>query len=165
MIIAIPVIGERLSSHFTKTEWIDFYDGQSMFVARCVNPAKTQDTCAGKSDLLALLIARNTEYVIVRNIGQNMLEKLLAAGIKVFQATTSDMKTILLQLAQGYSEFLPLTDAIQGRPSVNHQQCQQHNEHHHCHHAAGSETAHVPCCQKSGEPSGKNRCCHQHHGH
>ncbi|QMV14216.1 NifB/NifX family molybdenum-iron cluster-binding protein [Vibrio spartinae] len=177
MIIAIPMKEDRIANHFTKADHFLFMDESGEVVGQKPNPAQHAG-CSGKSALLALLQSERVERVIVRQIGQRMLGRLLENQLAVFQTHTG--RQTLQHIVQTGNELVPLTDAEQGRQSVNYQTKQQQggccghhqHEHHDDVHARGQghrccETGeqHRGCgAHENGEHhqhrSGKGRCCH-----
>lgn len=115
MIFAIPYQNERIAGHFSKADTFVFTDKQQSTTKE--NPALNSSNCGGKKDLLALLKSQKTNTVLVRNIGQKMLAKLLNADIRVFR-TSNRISLDTLQL----SELTELTNASQGRPCKNSKQ-------------------------------------------
>ncbi|WNJ95355.1 NifB/NifX family molybdenum-iron cluster-binding protein [Vibrio ruber] len=170
MIIAIPVKEERIANHFTKADQFIFMDESGEVVGHQQNPARDAG-CAGKSALLALLKREQVERVIVRHIGQRMLGRLLDNQFAVFQAQTSRQN--LQQIIQTEDEWLPLTDAAQGRLSVNYQSKQHKQQQGGCceHQHGEGDHAHERCqghrCCETGVQEGykANKDEHQHrHG-
>ncbi|WP_051680291.1 NifB/NifX family molybdenum-iron cluster-binding protein [Vibrio rhizosphaerae] len=176
MIIAIPVKEERIANHFTKADHFIFTDESGEIVGRQPNPAQAAG-CAGKSALLALLQSERVERVIVRQIGQRMLSRLLDNQFAVFQTQTGRQE--LRHLIQAADEWIPLTDTKQGRQSVNYQTKQQQGgccgHHQHEHHDLVQTHCQGHRCCETGEPGecathesaghqprrhGKGRCCH-----
>ena len=117
MIIAMPMSRERLASHFTKALQIGFYNEQFQRIKLVDNPAIEGD-CSAKKALLELIIQQGTDIVLVQNIGERMLGKLLDAGISVSKGSAS--QTVATLLAQTVDLNLRLTDASQGRVSLKH---------------------------------------------
>ena len=115
MIFAIPYQNERIAGHFTKAERFLFTDKKNTISKE--NPALVSDGCSGKKSLFTLLKNQKTDAVIIRNIGQKMLAKLLNANIRVFRAS-SRISVETLQL----SELTELTEISQGRPCKNKKQ-------------------------------------------
>lgn len=115
MIYAIPHNHDCVANHFMKASQFTLFDNNT-WVQTIANPATSQgSSCRDKSAAMQLLKQHQTDAVIVRNIGERALGKLLASGIRVFQVTG---KTPLHQASQ--SVMKELTHASQGRPSTNH---------------------------------------------
>ena len=149
---------DRLSGHFSRAESLLLVNERGEKISRHVNPA-LDGGCSAKRDLLDLLVRQDVGRVVVRNIGRQMLGKLLDRGITVFkiqagQVTLGDLvdpRTTVLS---------PLTDPDQGRVSLNHEAkraeggcgCGRHDHGHDgCHdHEAGHE---------------RERCCRRGHAH
>lgn len=166
MITAIPMNDDTIASHFTKAASLLFIDAQGAKISLHPNPA-LQTNCAGKQAMLDLLRAQGATRVVVRNIGQQMLGKLLASQFSVFQTRCG--RTTPAELATQAVALQPLTDATQGRQSLNHEAkagtcgCGGKG-----HEGAGQEGA--SCChqEKDGHAHvsehhtglGHRRCCH-----
>ena len=86
MITAIPMKEDRVASHFTKADSFVFVNENGDVLSRKANPALNAN-CSGKKDLLAMLLAENAKRVIVRNIGERILGKLLESQFAVFQTS------------------------------------------------------------------------------
>ncbi len=84
MITAIPMNEDRIASHFSKAKVFMFLNTEGVETKLSVNPALNSN-CAGKQALIELLQAQGAERIIVRNIGQQMLNKLMGANIRVYQ--------------------------------------------------------------------------------
>ncbi|PQJ89333.1 NifB/NifX family molybdenum-iron cluster-binding protein [Aliivibrio sifiae] len=112
MIFAIPYQNERIAGHFSKAESFVFTNKSDSIIRN--NPALNNDSCGGKKSLLALLKEQQTDAVLIRNIGQKILAKLLNANIRVFR-TSGRLSLETLKL----SELTELIDPSQGRPCKN----------------------------------------------
>lgn len=166
MITAIPMKDEHIASHFSKADSVLMINEQAEVVASFINPALTSG-CDGKRKLVELIQAHGANRVIVRNIGQQLLSKLLNQQLEVFHAKNG--RTEIAYFANEHlAECEPYLEASQGRPSTNHIAKQGKGgccDHHHgesgCHgghcdsHEHGdsdielSETVHIKrCCQK-----------------
>lgn len=160
MITAIPMKDDRVASHFTKADSFVFLDDSGEVVATKANPALNA-TCSGKADLLEMLKMERTEQIIVRNIGERMLGKLLENQFSVFQTNCGrqDAKTLMQS-----SHLAPLTDVTQGRQSFNYQ-VKQAQGGCGCHHE--SDENHEKCCSAKDhschESHQKSHCCKKHH--
>lgn len=118
MIIAVPLSRDRLAGHFTKAKEIAFYNEQQQLVARFANPALAGG-CSAKKAMLNLIKAQGATVVLVEEIGQRILGKLLAAGISVSQCSRKMTLVDLLAAATDLSRRL--VDASQGRECLNHE--------------------------------------------
>jgi predicted Fe-Mo cluster-binding NifX family protein len=174
MYIAMPLQERALSNHFTKANSFALFDQQGTLVKQFDNPA-LEKGCEGKSKLIELFNLYQVSQVVVKNIGERMLGKLIDSNIQVKQANQRgvDVLSVFSQL----EHFPLLTEAEQGRESVNYREkqksggCCNHSHDHkhkegdnHSHRAA--EHKQGRCCgQKSGEhhsheqKKGKGRCC------
>ncbi|BDM65586.1 hypothetical protein NFHSH190041_30380 [Shewanella sp. NFH-SH190041] len=117
MIIAVPMSRNRLARHFTKAGQIAFYDGDHQLLALLDNPAQAGG-CAAKKAMLNLIKAKGTDLVLVDEIGERMLGKLLACGAAVSRCDSRAELTAVLADCQAEERLL--TSASQGRPSLNH---------------------------------------------
>lgn len=128
MITAMVVNEDRLANHFAKAKGIAFYNEQNELISVSENPAAESSCCGGKKAALALLKEMNTQQIVVRNVGQRMLARLLDAGIRVYQSSTGgDAISLLMHRDIRCSE---LTSAEQGRMSPKHangHKCQGHS--------------------------------------
>ncbi len=155
MIYAIPSKQGQISQHFTKAEQFSFIDENNTVLASINNnAAQAGSTCQDKNAIVQQLQSMKTDAVIVKNIGERLLGKLLNAGLKVFQVNQVRPIELLSQ-----STMIELNDPSQGRPSMQHQQkadCHGkqrccNNAEHTPHHGQGRAGRHGH--------SGK-RCCH-----
>ncbi len=180
MITAIPMKEDRVASHFTKADSFVFVNENGDVLSRKANPALNAN-CAGKKDLLDLLKAENAQRVIVRNIGERILGKLLENQFSVYQ--TSCGRQNVKELASEQADKLThMTSPSQGRQSLNYeakqasggcgceheghegrQSCCGHDDKGHSHaHQQGAGR----CCQSRSDAQvaerghGKGRCCH-----
>lgn len=178
MITAIPMSRDKIASHFSKADSFVFIDQQGTQLAQLPNPG-LQAGCAAKAEILTLLRQQQVERVIVRNIGERLLSRLLNAELSVFQIGSSHWDSPQF-LADAPRYLLPLTAAEQGRPSIKYQQKQANGgcgcDHEHsadgsasccCQHSDTRQTTeqHVAqrCCQRGVAHTGKSaksHCCH-----
>lgn len=172
MITAMVVNEDRLANHFAKAKGIAFYNEQNELISVSENPAAEGSCCGGKKAALALLKEMNTQQIVVRNVGQRMLARLLDAGIRVYQSTTGgDAVSLLMHRDIRCSE---LTAAEQGRMSPKHangHKCKGHSGDSHggCSHEHGHGKEKGCCGSENGHDDG-HRCCGSHsheqgHGH
>lgn len=154
MITLLPMEQEQLAKHFTKAPELLFIDEQGKSLGRVANPA-VESNCAGKQALLDLMATARVERVLVRGIGQQMLGKLLERQLLVQEVKLRQARPEQLANPQAPG-LLTLTDASQGKPSVNHQakgECCQHN-----HDTAGEQA----CCKQGHGAQGTGKKCCQH---
>lgn len=90
MIIAIPMTKGEIAVHFTKAETVAFFDKEGASVAHFENPA-LQENCEGKAKMVELMKAQNANCVLVKNVGQRMLGRLLANGIEVRKTNSAPL--------------------------------------------------------------------------
>lgn len=116
MITVIPVINDtRISPHFSRAPALMFIDETGEVVGRYVNPG-AKGGCADKREMLELIVSQGATRAIVRNLGQQMLGKLLDKNMTVFQlerGVPERMDALIDQL----SEMIPMTKIEQARPS------------------------------------------------
>ena len=116
MIYAIPHDGDRVANHFMKADQFAFIDGDNTLIKDVASPAAGDSSCSDKSAAINVIKEMNVDAVIIRNIGERSLGKLLNAGIRVFQVAG---RTSLSQAIN--SPLTELTNASEGRPSTNHE--------------------------------------------
>ncbi|ELM3617081.1 hypothetical protein RYR54_002750 [Aeromonas sobria] len=169
-----------LAGHFTRAEQLQILSPEGRVIATLTNPAAAEG-CHGKQGLLDALAHHQVSQVVVRNIGERMLGRLLAANIRVLQCRSARLPLPAL-LAPANLQLL--TDASQGRPSRRHQSksairaiqpvgaghanchggCNRGSDHG-C--ASGDNQADSPrqghtCCHGSEGANQPGGCCHQH---
>lgn len=117
MIYAIPNRDNTISNHFMKAPQFALLDSQSLTIDMVLNPAdKPEASCHDKKSIITLIAEKKADAVVVRNIGERALGKLLSSGLRVFQiAQKTTLETVLS------TPMAELTHSSQGRPSVNHQ--------------------------------------------
>jgi predicted Fe-Mo cluster-binding NifX family protein len=118
MIIAMPMSRGRLAAHFTKAQRIGFFNEYHHLVTSFDNPA-IEGGCSAKQALLTLIIEQKTDIVIVQQIGERMLGKLLDGGISVSKGDNGDSIEALLTATSDLNRRL--LQASQGRRSLNHE--------------------------------------------
>ncbi|WP_354623573.1 NifB/NifX family molybdenum-iron cluster-binding protein [Psychromonas sp. MME2] len=152
---AIPMKDDRIASHFTKADHFIFLDKNGSIQTTKKNPAFGAD-CCGKSALHKLLTTEQTQRVIVRNIGQRSLAKLLQAGIQVLQAESGHFDSDIFNT----NGLIELIDAQQGREPLTHRAKKTNC----CGDSQEPKHHHGKCCHrkhKNGPKSAiKNSCCH-----
>ncbi|GLR06511.1 dinitrogenase iron-molybdenum cofactor domain protein [Vibrio hyugaensis] len=116
MIYAIPNDGERVANHFVKAPYIAIYSDTEGLLKNLANiAAMPQAGCKAKSQLIQSLQEYKVDAVLVRNIGERALGKLLSSGKQVFKLSTRSSLDDVMGVPRS-----PLTVATQGRPSTNH---------------------------------------------
>ncbi|KIP77213.1 dinitrogenase iron-molybdenum cofactor [Vibrio harveyi] len=116
MIYAIPNDGECVANHFVKAPYIAIYSDSDGLLKNLANIASMpQAGCKAKSQLIQSLHEYKVDAVLVRNIGERALGKLLSSGKQVFKLSTRSSLDDVLGVPRS-----PLTVATQGRPSSNH---------------------------------------------
>lgn len=161
MITAVPVMDNRLSNHFTKAHHFIFVNDNGELVSSAPNPA-LEDGCSGKTRLVEMLKSNRAERVLVKNIGSQMLSRLLDNEIKVIM--TERGRADLLSMLQGQN-VTALTDLSRARVSKNHEAKKASGQS--CCHSEGHNSDHChsghSCCHSDGQPGtgSKKRCCHK----
>ncbi|NOI67183.1 NifB/NifX family molybdenum-iron cluster-binding protein [Vibrio sp. 99-8-1] len=116
MIYAIPHNRNCVANHFMKASQFAFINQENSSIDYMHNPAALgNSSCQDKKSLLSLISSMKADAVIVRNIGERALGKLLSSGIRVFQVTAQTPLASAIN-----SPMTELTSAEQGRPSTNH---------------------------------------------
>lgn len=110
---AVMLSQGRLAAHFTRAEQLQIMSPEGAVLTTLPNPA-ADEGCSGKQALLTALKAHQIGRVLVRNIGERMLGRLLASGMQVMQCRSARLPWPQLLTS---SNLLPLTEASQGRPS------------------------------------------------
>lgn len=160
-----------LAGHFTRAEQLQILNPEGNVIATLTNPAAAEG-CHGKQALLDALAHHQVGQVVVRNIGERMLGRLLAANIRVLQCRSARLP---LPALLAPANLQPLTEASQGRPSRRHQSkatiraiqpVGAGQSHSHCHGGCNSGSNH--CCASSGNQAESSRqghtCCHGSEG-
>ena len=126
MIYAIPHSRDCVANHFMKAKQFVFLNEESQFINNINNPAaELGGSCREKKATISILKDMQTDAIIVRNIGERALEKLLKSGIRVFKLTQKTSISMALN-----SPMVELTSPSSGRPSPNHQKkgrCSSHS--------------------------------------
>lgn len=171
-----------LAGHFTRAKQLQILNPEGNVIATLANPAAAEG-CHGKQALLDALTHHQVGQVVVRNIGERMLNRLLAANIRVLQCRSARLP---LPALLAPANLQPLTEASQGRPSRRHQSKSPiraiqpvgaGHSHANCHGGCNSGSDH--CCASSGNQAESSRqghtccqgsegagqqggCCHHH---
>ena len=169
MITAIPMNDDWVANHFTKANYLLFLDEQGTEINRVDNPALVA-TCAGKQKMIDLLAGQQVDRIVVRNIGEQMLGKLLARQFAVYQ-TNCGRRPASELVDPAATGLVQLIQASQGRQSVNHEAKKKSGG---CSCEHDSKVHGQPCCQRNEPAShglsscrqdhpqgrGRGRCCH-----
>lgn len=160
-----------LAGHFTRAEQLQILNPEGNVIATLTNPAVAEG-CHGKQALLDALTHHHVGQVVVRNIGERMLGRLLAVNIRVLQCRTARLP---LPALLAPANLQPLTEASQGRPSRRHQSkatiraiqpVGASHSHANCHGGCNSSSGH--CCASGGHQAESSRqghtCCHGSEG-
>ncbi|MFM5008883.1 NifB/NifX family molybdenum-iron cluster-binding protein [Aeromonas veronii] len=160
-----------LAGHFTRAEQLQILNPEGNVIATLANPAAAEGY-HGKQALLDALTHHQVGQVVVRNIGERMLGRLLAVNIRVLQCRSARLP---LPALLAPANLQPLTEASQGRPSRRHQSKSAiraiqpvgaDHSHANCHGGCNSGSDH--CCASSGNqaesPLQGHTCCHGSEG-
>lgn len=159
-ISAIAMNDDRVASHFTKALSLLFVDDQGQEICRISNPAISEG-CAGKQRLVELLLAHKAERVVVRNIGERMLGKLLAHQLQVVQ-TECGRRSVAELANPNAPQMQPLTHASEGHLSFNYQLKQASGG---CHHGGqANQAAAGGCCGSQTSTAAGHGCRGGGHG-
>ncbi len=168
MITVISIKDEHIANHFSKAESFIMVNEQASIVARFDNPALSEG-CEGKRKLVELIKAHGATRVIVRNIGQQLLSKLLNQQLDVFHAKSG--RTAITYFANEHlAECEPYLDALQGRPSTKH--IAKQGKGGCCDHNHGESGCHGGHCDSHehdvsdidlSQPMHIKRCCQKKH--
>lgn len=140
MITVIPIHKNHLAGHFTKAELFQFVDDKGIVVGSCVNPL-LGTACAEKHNLLSIFESYQVDRIIVWNIGERMLDKLISKSMRVYKALNP--RQTLDEFAYSATEnLMELTVSSQGRPSRNYD--------------AKQKTKSDCCCESQSDSSS---CC------
>ena len=151
MITAIPVHKGHLAGHFTKAEQFQFIDDQGIIVGSCANPA-LGTTCIDKNNLLSIFEQYKAERIIVWNIGERMLGKLMSKSLRVYKALNP--RQALAEFTSPATEnLMELTQSTQGRPSRNYHAKQHQRSECCCGHETTSDSDLKQACPNKGN------CC------
>lgn len=172
----IPISNDRIASHFTKAESFIFIDPQGKKISTHANPAINNQDCSAKKMIVELFKTENVKRVIVRNIGQRSLGRLLGNDMLVFKSDVNNIDNATL-LNDTHSSITALTTVEQGRISENFEKkggecgCNGKSaEQKSCaSHEPGTQHSKKDkrCCEQQGDKDqsqskkhGKGKCCH-----
>lgn len=114
MSVAIAVTpNHEVAGHFGKAAGFVVYDKQGQLIAELVNEGRKAVGCKHKKQLQAQLVAHNVKTIVLGNIGQRSLARLLGAGFEVFRVPN---RAPLQDVVVGRVAREPLLSADQGRP-------------------------------------------------
>ena len=160
-----------LAGHFTRAEQLQILSPEGNVITTLANPAAAEG-CHGKQGLLDALAHHQVGQVVVRNIGERMLGRLLAANIRVLQCSSARLP---LPALLAPANLQPLTESSQGRPSRRHQSkatiraiqpVGSGHSYANCHGGCNNGSDH--CCASGGNQAESSRqghtCCHGSEG-
>ncbi|TKB48622.1 hypothetical protein FCL40_10700 [Ferrimonas sediminicola] len=111
MAIAMPVTDRaQVAGHFAKAAAFAVYSDEGQLI-RIDN--SQEGGCGQKKRLVKVFKEMQVTRVVLRNIGERSLARLLSAGIEVERLTRG---ATIAQVLEGSVTTLSLTDAAQGRP-------------------------------------------------
>ena len=157
MITAIPMNDDWVANHFTKANYLLFLDERGIEISRVDNPALVA-TCAGKQKMIDLLAEQQVDRIVVRNIGEQMLGKLLARQFAVYQ-TNCGRRPASELVDPAATGLVQLIQASQGRQSLNHETKKSGG----CSCDHDSKEHGQPCCQRNELASHGLSSCRQDH--
>lgn len=120
MTTAIPMRGEKISSHFKKAPLFKFFDEHGKLVGQLENPThpdKSED-CSSTNTLMAEFERHQVKRIVVRNIGERMLTRLLPVGIEVWQTPTREVDAAALAVSN--NQLVAMSNPAQGREPKNY---------------------------------------------
>lgn len=86
MSVAIAVTpNHEVAGHFGKAASFVVFDDQGQQIAELVNQGRKAVGCKHKKQLQAQLAAHNVKTILLGNVGQRSLARLLGAGFEVFR--------------------------------------------------------------------------------
>ncbi|MCQ1057534.1 hypothetical protein LRP52_06685 [Photobacterium sp. ZSDE20] len=114
MSIAIAVTPHHeVAGHFGKAAGFVVYDEQGQQIAELINQGRKEVGCKHKKQLQAQLAEHNVKTLLLGNVGQRSLARLLRAGFSVFRVPN---RTAVQDVLNGSVSREPLLTAEQGRP-------------------------------------------------
>ena len=163
MITAIPIQRGYFSAHFSKADAFCFFDQDGRLIKRVNNPVKSEQ-CSTRSKLMALFEDYRVSRVIVRRVGEKMLDRLLSHSILVFSPKELEMdvdKVVLLS----EENLSAITQEEKAKVVVRSQQRSKQSGC--CHHEASEGESSGSCCQKLPDQTHldasanhhRKRCC------
>ncbi|TCI01717.1 hypothetical protein EZV61_17250 [Corallincola luteus] len=160
MITAIPMDSDTVASHFSKATSFVFFNEEGKAIGSKQNPA-LRANCQGKAKLLQMLAEYRVERLVVRNIGEKMLQRLLSLSFSVFHLSSG--RVDLSEVVKRNSPLTPLTHFSQGRPSINAHG--KNKEGHQCcgHKHDEQDVTTEACCQENAEAEQCGCGSHGHH--
>lgn len=93
-------IVSRVHDRFGRCPFFILVDLESMGFEALENPGLEERDAAGVQ-ACRMLIGKNVDSVVVRNIGHNSLVTLLGAGIKVYSGATETILSVIEKLKKG----------------------------------------------------------------
>ncbi|AJR07525.1 hypothetical protein C9J03_18965 [Photobacterium gaetbulicola] len=114
MSVAIAITpNHEVAGHFGKAAGFVVYDEQGQLIAELVNHGRIEVGCKHKKQLQAQLAAHNVKTLLLGNVGQRSLARLLRAGFAVFRVPN---RASVQDVLGGKVAREPLLAAEQGRP-------------------------------------------------
>ncbi|WP_406609100.1 NifB/NifX family molybdenum-iron cluster-binding protein [Agarivorans sp. JK6] len=137
MIYAVPNNQGQVANHFMKAPSFSVFSDTEL-LDEITHQANHEQSCNSKIAIFEQLCQLNVDAVIVKNIGEKALNRLLAMGIKVFK---TNARVALNTISQ--SPMIELKSLELARPSL------QHSKKH----------SHKACCKNSIKQKRNNNCC------
>ncbi|KHT62438.1 hypothetical protein RJ45_17600 [Photobacterium gaetbulicola] len=114
MSVAIAITpNHEVAGHFGKAAGFVVYDEQGQLIAELVNHGRKEVGCKHKKQLQAQLAAHNVKTLLLGNVGQRSLARLLRTGFAVFRVPN---RAPVQDVLDGKVAREPLLSAEQGRP-------------------------------------------------
>ncbi|PSW18602.1 hypothetical protein C9I98_16185 [Photobacterium sanctipauli] len=114
MALAIAVTPRNeVAGHFGKAAGFHIYDEQGQLLAELNNSGSREIGCKHKKVIQRQLAEHGVTRLVLGNIGQRSLARLLNAGFEVFKAPS---RIAASQVVAGGTQLEPLLSAEQGRP-------------------------------------------------
>ncbi|PSU32632.1 NifB/NifX family molybdenum-iron cluster-binding protein [Photobacterium lutimaris] len=114
MSIAIAITPHHeVAGHFGKAAGFVVYDEQGQLIAELVNSGRREVGCKHKKQLQAQLAEHQVKTLLLGNVGQRSLARLLRAGFDVFRVPN---RSSVQDVLNGKVTREPLLSAEQGRP-------------------------------------------------
>ncbi|MGF1701580.1 hypothetical protein L4D09_14895 [Photobacterium makurazakiensis] len=114
MALAIAVTPRHeVAGHFGKAAAFHVFDEQGLLLLELSNEGRREVGCKHKKVIQRQLKEQGVSKLVLGNIGQRSLARLLNAGFEVFKVPP---RTTVRQVLQGDIALEPLVSAEQGRP-------------------------------------------------
>ena len=163
MITAIPIQRGYFSAHFSKADAFCFFDQDGRLIKRVNNPVKLEQ-CSTRSKLMALFEDYRVSRVIVRRVGEKMLNRLLSHSMLVFSPKELEVDVDKVALLSEES-LIAITQEEKSKVVIPSPQRSKQSGC--CHHEANEGDKSGSCCQKVPDQPNRDvsanhhrkRCC------